>query len=172
MSCVGGKVGILRRDRVRNQGVFADGGGKTVGILAGEAPDAHEVSADGVQRRAEVGVVDGVVEGSIEPSDQVVVVLPPFAAKRRAVELGGERRERGRVGVRRGKARRSFFERPAELEQGTDVISIDVGHDSDPRRLLHDEPVCSQARERLTQWRTAHTEAGRLLDFAEHGTRG
>ena len=87
-------------------------------------------------------------------------------------ELVGERGERGGVSAGGGEPGGGLLERAADLEQGADVVGIQIGDDRDARRLLHDQPVGGEPAQRLAHRRAADAEPCGLLDLAEHGARG
>jgi len=127
------------------------------------------VGADGAEGRGEVVVVDGCIELRVEPGDEGVVRVEPLGALevglRELVGQGGEGRGiRSRCGETGG----GLFERTTNFEQLADVARVDVAHDGDARRLLHDEPVGGEPAERFAEGRAADAEARRLLDLAEH----
>ena len=85
-------------------------------------------------------------------------------------ELRGERGEPVGVAPDRREAGGGLLQRAADLEQGPDVVGIEVGDHGDAGRLLHDQAVGGQATQSLPQRGAAHAEALGLLHLTEHET--
>ncbi|CAI7645787.1 unnamed protein product [Penicillium discolor] len=168
---MGGEVAVAGGERLGDRAVLGGGGGEPGGLVPRHAPHADEVGADRAQRRSDVVVGDRVVEGRIESRDQGVVGVTPLGPGEVHVrELGGERGEPVGVTPDGGEPGGGLLQRAADLEQGPDVVGVEVGDDGDAGRLLHDQTVGGQATQSLPQRRPAHTQALGLLHLAEHET--
>ena len=168
MGGVGGEIAVALADGASDDAVLGDGCRQTLGVLTRQAAHPDEMGAHVPQRRGEVVVRHGGVDRGVEPGDERVVRVGGGGGIRLG-EFCGERGEHRAVAAGGGQARGRLLQRASHLEQFPDVAGVEVAHDGDARRRLHDEAVGGEAAERFAQRSAADAEAGGLLDLAEDG---
>ena len=190
--------GVSVGDGARDGGVFGGTLRQALIVSASEAPHAREVHARARDRRRKVGATaEGLVESRVELGDEgvVAVALRVIGGEHGRVDCGEACGEFSKAAPRciprsvapspsvstqpatvrdaaRGDTGGLLVEGGAQLEEGGDVVGLDLAHDKSAGPTFGREPGSGESCKGFAHRSTTDPEPARLLDFGERGAGG